>query len=283
MIRGKAPLHDHDLGLQHDLGAFLNRRRALALVASASAIGALSALGRGRIFPTAQAEAIAKASDGRECLLDPTETEGPFPGDGSNNAHGTLANVLKSSGIVRRDMRTNIAKTAIAAEGQAFDLEITLVNVRQACAPLAGHAIYLWHCDALGRYSIYDLPNASYLRAVGVTDSVGNAAFTTIFPGCYPGRYPHIHFEVYMSLERATSYKNRLLTSQMAMPADACRTIYAASKRYGASAANFTSVRVERDDVFADSTPRQIAAQTPMVTGGASGAYKGVLTIGISA
>jgi len=283
MIRGKARLHDHDLGLQHDLGAFLNRRRALALVASATAIGAVSALGRGRIFPTAQAEAVAKASDGRGCLLDPTETEGPFPGDGSNNAHGTLANVLKSSGIVRRDMRTNIAKTAIAAEGQAFDLEITLVNVRQACAPLAGHAIYLWHCDALGRYSIYDLPNASYLRAVGVTDSVGNAAFTTIFPGCYPGRYPHIHFEVYMSLERATSYKNRLLTSQMAMPADACRTIYAASKRYGASAANFTSVRVERDDVFADSTPRQIAAQTPMVTGGASGAYKGVLTIGISA
>ena len=283
MIRGKARLHDHDLGLQHDLGAFLNRRRALALVASASAIGALSALGKGRIFPTAQAEAIAKASDGRECLLDLTETEGPFPGDGSNNAHGTLANVLKSSGIVRRDMRTNIAKTAIAAEGQAFDLEITLVNVRQTCAPLAGHTIYLWHCDALGRYSIYDLPNASYLRAVGVTDAVGNAAFTTIFPGCYPGRYPHIHFEVYMSLERATSYKNRLLTSQMAIPADACRAIYAASKRYAGSAANFTSVSVERDDVFADSTPRQIAAQTPMVTDGASGAYKGVLTIGISA
>ena len=276
MIRGKAPPHDHDLGLQHDLSAFLNRRRALALVASASAMGALSALGKGRIFPTAQ------ASDRRECLADPAETEGPFPSDGSNDAHGTLSNVLKSSGIVRRDMRTNIGKTAIAAEGQVFDLEITLVDARQACAPLAGHAIYLWHCDALGRYSIYDLPNASYLRAVGVANSVGNATFTTIFPGCYPGRYPHIHFEVYMNLDRATSFKNRLLTSQMAMPAEACRAIYAAS-RYGASAANFTSVSIERDDVFADSTPRQIAAQTPMVTRGASGAYKGVLTIAISA
>jgi len=282
MIRGKAPPHDHDLGLQHDLSAFLNRRRALALVASASAMGALSALGKGRIFPTAQADAIAQASDRRECLADPAETEGPFPSDGSNDAHGTLSNVLKSSGIVRRDMRTNIGKTAIAAEGQVFDLEITLVDARQACAPLAGHAIYLWHCDALGRYSIYDLPNASYLRAVGVANSVGNATFTTIFPGCYPGRYPHIHFEVYMNLDRATSFKNRLLTSQMAMPAEACRAIYAAS-RYGASAANFTSVSIERDDVFADSTPRQIAAQTPMVTRGASGAYKGVLTIAISA
>ena len=282
MIRGKAPPHDHDLGLQHDLSAFLNRRRALALVASASAMGALSALGKGRIFPTAQADAIAQASDRRECLADPAETEGPFPSDGSNDAHGTLSNVLKSSGIVRRDMRTNIGKTAIAAEGQVFDLEITLVDARQACAPLAGHAIYLWHCDALGRYSIYDLPNASYLRAVGVANSVGNATFTTIFPGCYPGRYPQIHFEVYMNLDRATSFKNRLLTSQMAMPAEACRAIYAAS-RYGASAANFTSVSIERDDVFADSTPRQIAAQTPMVTRGASGAYKGVLTIAISA
>jgi len=282
MIRGKAPPHDHDLGLQHDLSAFLNRRRALALVASASAMGALSALGKGRIFPTAQADAIAQASDRRECLADPAETEGPFPSDGSNDAHGTLSNVLKSSGIVRRDMRTNIGKTAIAAEGQVFDLEITLVDARQACAPLAGHAIYLWHCDALGRYSIYDLPNASYLRAVGVANAVGNATFTTIFPGCYPGRYPQIHFEVYMNLDRATSFKNRLLTSQMAMPAEACRAIYAAS-RYGASAANFTSVSIERDDVFADSTPRQIAAQTPMVTRGASGAYKGVLTIAISA
>lgn len=283
MIRGKAPPHDHDLGLQHDLGAFLNRRRALALLMSASAMGALSALGKGSTLSTAQAEAIAKASDRRECLLDPTETEGPFPGDGSNNAHGTLANVLKSSGIVRRDMRTNVGKTAIAVQGQGFDLEITLVNVGQACAPIAGHAIYLWHCDALGRYSIYDLPDASYLRAVGVTDTAGKAVFTTIFPGCYPGRYPHIHFEVYVSLVQATSYKNRLLTSQMAMPADACRAIYAVSKRYGGSAANFTSVSIERDDVFADSTPRQIAAQTPMVTGGASGAFKGVLTIGISA
>ena len=283
MTRGEASRHDHDLGLQHDLGAFLNRRRALVFLASGSTIGALSAWGKDSIFSSAHAEAIAKASDGRECLLDPTETEGPFPGDGSNSAHGTLANVLKSSGIVRRDMRTNVDKTAAAAQGQAFDLEITLVNVGQACAPMAGHAIYLWHCDALGRYSIYDLPDASYLRAVGVTDTAGKAVFTTIFPGCYPGRYPHIHFEVYASLEQATSYKNRLLTSQMAMPADACRAIYAASKHYGASAANFTSVSVERDGVFADSTPRQIAAQTPVVTGGVAGGYKGALTIGMSA
>jgi protocatechuate 3,4-dioxygenase beta subunit len=282
MIRGKDHDHDHDLGLQHDLGALFNRRRALGLFASVSAIGGLSALGKGSIFSIARAEAIAKASDRRKCVLEPTETEGPFPGDGSNIAHGRLANVLERSGVVRSEMRANVGDTAIATEGQALDLEITLVKAGRACAPMAGHAIYIWQCDALGRYSIYDVANASYLRAVGVTDTAGKAVFNTIFPGCYRGRFPHVHFEVYATLEKATSYKNRLLTSQIAMPADACHAIYA-SRRYGASAANFASMRVERDEVFAQSTPSQIAAQTLMVTRAVSGGYKGALTIGMSA
>ena len=144
-------------------------------------------MGKGSAFSTARAEAIAKAADTRNCLLEPNETEGPFPGDGSNIAHGRLANVLERSGIVRREMRANVGNTAIATQGQALDLEITLEKAGRGCKPLAGHAIYIWQCDALGRYSIYDVPNASYLRAVGVTDTAGKAVFTTIFPGCYSG------------------------------------------------------------------------------------------------
>src|SRR5271170_596035 len=161
MVRGKAPPHDPDRGLQHDLDALFNRRRALALLASVSAIGELSALAKGSIFSIARAEAIAKASGRRKCLLEPTETEGPFPGDGSNNAHGRLANVLERSGIVRREMRANVGNTAIATQGQALDLEITLVRAGRGCKALVGHAIYIWQCDAFGRYSIYDVPNAS--------------------------------------------------------------------------------------------------------------------------
>ena len=225
----KAPPQDHDLGLQHDLGAFLNRRRALvALVASTSAIGALSALGKGLIFPTAQAVPIAKASDGRECLLDPAETEGPFPSDGSNSAHGTLSNVLKSSGIVRRDMRTDIGKTAATAEGQAFDLEITLVNVGQACAPLAGHAIYLWHCDALGRYSIYDLPNASYLRAVGVTELGGQCGLHDDFSRLLSGAlsaHPFRSLTWALNKRRVTKSSAHLANGDAGggVPRDLCR------------------------------------------------------------
>jgi protocatechuate 3,4-dioxygenase beta subunit len=38
----------------------------------------------------------------------------------------------------------------------------------------------------------------SYLRGVQVTDSNGQVTFTTIYPACYSGRWPHIHFEVFL-------------------------------------------------------------------------------------
>ena len=63
------------------------------------------------------------------------------------------------------------------------------------------------------------------------------------------------------------------------MPADACRAIYAL-KLYGVSAANFASMKVEGDEVFGQSTPRQIAAQTLIVTRAVSDGYKGALRSG---
>ena len=37
----------------------------------------------------------------------------------------------------------------------------------------------------------------NYLRGVQVADADGVVTFTSIFPACYAGRWPHIHFEVY--------------------------------------------------------------------------------------
>ena len=57
----------------------------------------------------------------------------------------------------------------------------------------------MWHCDRLGRYSLYGagVTNQNYLRGTQEADASGNVTFTSIFPGCYSGRWPHIHFEVY--------------------------------------------------------------------------------------
>lgn len=269
-------LHDHDLGLQHDLSVVLSRRAALGLAMSAAAV----ALDAGH---HAHAGRSGTAADDAMCVVHPPETAGPFPGNGSNALHGRIVNVLDSTGIVRRDMRTDLGPSAAAAAGTPIDLTFALAAAGQGCAPLAGYAVYLWHCDAEGRYSLYDVPDRSYLRAVGIADARGEVHFTTIFPGCYPGRYTHLHYEVYASLGDTANHRNRLLTSQLAFPADACRTVYGGSPVYKGSMAHFAQVpAIERDFLFRNNTAKELSAQTVAVSG-AVGGLRGRAVIGIAA
>lgn len=271
---------DHDLGLPHDLGNLLSRRAALTLLGSTAAAG-LAGCDMLPFTGRAEAEVIGRSADGSECVVHPRETAGPFPADGSNRAHGTLANVLRDSGIVREDMRGNLGNAGKPADGVALKLTVMLVDVERACSPLKDHAIYLWHCDAAGKYSIYELREATYLRAVGVSDAQGRATFTTIVPGCYMGRFPHIHVEVYPSLGKATDYRNRILTSQLAIPADVCKAVYDRAPAYKPSIAAFARSPLERDGIFMDNTPKELAAQTLSMTREADGSYRGSITIGL--
>jgi len=118
---------------------------------------------------------------------------------------------------------------------------------------------------------------------VQVSDSSGQVTFTSIFPGCYSGRYPHIHFEIYPSLAMATLYTNKILTSQMAMPRDICSTVYSAATGYSASVTNLASVTTANDNVFGDNTAAQIAAQTPTLSGSMYAGYTGTIVIGVPA
>jgi len=56
--------------------------------------------------------------------------------------------------------------------------------------PLPGAAVYVWHCDRAGRYSLYSSGVASenYLRGIQVTDAAGRVTFNSIFPAYYTGR-----------------------------------------------------------------------------------------------
>jgi hypothetical protein len=87
---------------------------------------------------------------------------------------------------------------------------------------------------------------------------------TGSFPACYSGRYPHIHIEVYRSLTEATIYSNAVLTSQMAMPAAICSTVFENATGYSVSVTNCAAVTTSTDNVFSSSTSAQIAAQTPL-------------------
>ena len=98
---------------------------------------------------------------------------------------------------------------------------MTLLDVAGGGTALAGAAVYLWHCDIDGRYSMYDqeIAGEKYLRGVQESDADGRSRSTSIFPAAYAGRWPHIHFEVYESVDAATAAGSKLKTSQIALPA----------------------------------------------------------------
>ena len=277
------PQHDHDGGLVRDLPHFLMRRSTLVGLGVVG-LGAVGAAYLGGLFGMGQAEpnVVASAADGTTCVQDPAETNGPFPADGTNEKDGQTVNALTQNGVVRQDITASFNGLTGAALGTPLTLDITLVAIGSACAPLAGHAIYIWHADANGHYSIYDLPDQNYLRGVGVTDAAGKLRFTTVFPGCYDGRWPHVHFEVFASLDTAVSGADSLLISQFALPEMAAAATYAANPAYPNSTAALTQVTLSGDMVFGDNTPEQIAAQSLILTGDPVQGYAATGTITIA-
>lgn len=196
------------------------------------------------------------------CAKIPEETAGPYPGDGSNGP-----NVLGQSGVVRQDIRSSFAGLTGLAAGVPLTVVLDIVSA-SSCAPLAARAVYLWHCDQLGRYSLYSsgATSQNYLRGVQAADANGRVTFTTIFPGCYAGRWPHIHFEVYPSLAAAASVSNKVATSQIALPKSSCDLVYATAG-YASSAANLTGVSLATDNIFSDGASLELATMTGDLSG----------------
>ena len=215
------------------------------------------------------------------CNAIPEETAGPYPGDGTNTANGGVVNVLTQSGVVRSDIRSSFGSMSGTASGVPLTITLKLVNTASSCASLEGLAVYLWHCTADGNYSLYSsgITNQNYLRGVQVSDASGLVSFTSIFPGCYSGRWPHIHFEVYRSLALATSGSNDIRTSQLALPQAACSEVYNGDSRYSASIRNLAAITLASDNVFGnDSAAYQLAT----VTGSVSAGYLATLTVGVA-
>lgn len=108
------------------------------------------------------------------CPVIPEETGGPYPADGTNTHGGSIINVLKQSGVVRSDIRASFN----GATGVPLTIKLQLLNASGSCASLAGYAVYLWHCDRKGLYSLYSsgVTAQNYLRGVQETASVRNLA-----------------------------------------------------------------------------------------------------------
>jgi protocatechuate 3,4-dioxygenase beta subunit len=211
------------------------------------------------------------------CSLIPAETAGPYPGDGTNGP-----NALTQSGILRADIRSSFGASGTAvAGGTLLTLTLRLVSTVSGCVPLQGLAVYLWHCNATGGYSMYSsgISGQNYLRGVQVSNANGEVTFTSIFPGCYPGRWPHIHFEVYRSLALAVSGANAVRTSQLALPQSVCTTVYSQTDVYSGSAQNLSQTSLNGDNVFGnDGGVLQIAT----TSGGNANGYVSTLEVGVA-
>lgn len=262
-----------DQGVGFDIRTLLTRRGVLSLMGVGAGSMALAACGAG----DSGAASTAGSSTSTGAMTSatgeiPEETNGPYPADGTRDL-----NILEQSGIERRDLRSNLDGSA-TVEGVALTMAFVVTDMAGG-KPFEGAAVYAWHCDAEGRYSMYTqgVEDQTWLRGVQVADSDGKVSFTTIVPGCYSGRWPHLHFEVYPDRASATDVANVIATSQVAFPADMLGPIYERSE-YDGSARNLTAVgSVEQDGIFADS----VDLEMPTISGSIDAGYTATLAVNV--
>jgi protocatechuate 3,4-dioxygenase beta subunit len=271
-IKGFVMTH-HRHSLAEDIDALMaqasDRRKSLRWLLAGAALPLIG-------FGAGCADAVAASTS---CSVLPEETGGPFPADGRNSNGNGVANALAMSGVVRSDIRSSFNGATGVAAGVPLTIRLELVNVRQSCAAASGAAVYLWHCDRDGNYSMYSsgVTDQNYLRGVQEADSSGVVTFTTIYPGCYSGRVPHMHFEVFRSLAAASNARNRIKTSQLTFPPETSNRVYATTG-YSNSARNLANTSFATDNVFSDGISLQLASMTGEIVNG----YVATLRVGIA-
>lgn len=177
------------------VGRVLTRREVLALLGSAGALALVGASrpSSGRVYP---------GTSRYPCVVRPESTQGPY---------------FVDDRLERSDIRSD-PTDGIVKEGALLALTLNVSHItKTGCAPLAGAVVDIWHCDAAGVYSDavdpnFDTRGKKFLRGYQVTDRNGIAKFTTIYPGWYPQRTPHIHYKIRPPVSAQSAYE---FTGQM--------------------------------------------------------------------
>ncbi len=167
----------NDDEIKGKLVSLLERRKILLMIGSTAAATVVGDL---------QAQSSGEASEGPFCIVKPEQTEGPY---------------FVDEQLLRSDLRLDPTDGSVRT-GMPLRLNLRLSTIAaNACSPLAGVLVDVWHNDARGEYSDvrdrkYDNRGKKFLRGYQVTDANGLVSFDTIYPGWYPGRTVHIHFKV---------------------------------------------------------------------------------------
>lgn len=181
------------------------------------------------------------------CTVTNSETEGPFP---TKSPTTLVTNNITSD-----------------RKGTSLTIKVYIRNVNASCAIIQDAIVDIWHCDAAGLYSEYggtgmqsaDMTAVHFLRGRQTTDTNGMAAWSSIYPGWYSGRAPHIHVHVY------TSAGKSLLVTQIAFPEDVSKVIYAQGVYASHGQADTSNAK---DNVFGDGVTNEMSVVTGSVSAG---------------
>ena len=188
--------------------------------------------------------------------------------------------VLTESGIVRSDIRSSFGGASGDRRGRAVH-DPAHGRRRRPTAASRSPAPRCTCGTATATAATRCTPGVAdenYLRGVQEADANGVVTFTSIFPACYSGRWPHVHFEVYPSLDAATSGASKLATSQIALPEDVCDAVYA-TDGYEQSVTQ-PRAGLARRPTWCSATACR--SQTPSMTGNATSGYVSSLVVGVS-
>ena len=187
------------------------------------------------------------------CTLTPEQTEGPYYFDVD---------------AIRSDVRED-------RDGTTLRLAVRVQDAT-ACTAIGDAVVEIWHCDAEGSYSGFELASMggagggrtdeeTYLRGAQVTNADGIVEFVTIYPGWYRGRTVHIHAKVHP--DGAT-----VLTTQFCFDEAVTAAVYEASPY---------SQRTDRDTFNAND---MIFGASTMLTLSEDGdGVLGLITVGVAA
>ena len=229
----------------------------LGLVAVSPLLGACSSTTVDPVSSTTGTTATSGSTNGSSssnCSVTPSETDGPFP-------------TKIPANFVRKDIRDG-------RTGLAMTMDITIKNATARCAALAGALVDVWHCDKDGYYSEYggsgmqsvNFQTVDFLRGRQTTDANGVASFTTIFPGWYSGRAPHVHVHIYSATGKS------LLVTQIAFPYSVSNTVYTTAQAQGYTK-GVQDTTNEKDNVFSDGFTTELATLSGSISAGYSLAH----------
>lgn len=191
----------------------------------------------------------SNGSSASNCSVTPSETEGPFP-------------TKVPANFVRKDITDG-------RTGLPLAINIAVKSASAGCAALAGALVDIWHCDKEGYYSEYggsgmqslNLTTVDFLRGRQTTDASGLVGFTSVFPGWYSGRAPHIHVHIYNAAGKS------LLITQIAFPYEVTNAVYTTGQAKGYTKGAQDTLN-ERDGVFSDGYTTELATLTGSVANG---------------